>query len=397
VPRAPGVPNAFAAIVAIVCVVATACSGGDDDGTAAHATATTAAPATTAASTLPIPGDEWETASPESLRLDEAKLEELARLAETGKSNCFLVVRDAKIAGEWYFRGTDQDTAQEIFSATKSVASTLVGIAQDDGDLTIDEPASTWIDEWKGTPSEAVTVRDLVSNDSGREWSLGIDYGTLVREPDQTAFAVGLTQQHAPGTVWAYNNSAIQTLQRVVQDATGEDVTQFAHDRLFAPLGMDHTKMTTDGVGNAKMYMGVQSTCRDMARFGLMALNRGQWGDEQVVSTEWIDAATRQSSTDLNAAYGYLWWLNKIGPVAGPLAATDPTATVTGEQAEGQLVPGAPDSLFWALGLGNQTVQVDPATNTVVVRLGSFELQPTPPTFGRDDTARVVTEAIVDN
>ncbi len=109
-----------------------------------------------------------------------------------------------------------------------------------------------------------------------------------------------------------------------------------------------------------------------------------------------MDEATRASSTKLNAAYGFLWWLNKAGPIAGPLAATDPTAAANTQQEEGQLVPGAPDTLFWALGLGNQTVQVDPATNTVVVRLGTFELQPTPPTFGRADTARVVTEAIVD-
>ena len=94
------------------------------------------------------------------------------RGAEQGKSNCFLVARDGKIAGEWYFRGTGPATAQDVFSVTKSVSSTLVGIAQDDGDLRSTDSSSKWIPQWRSTPADAVTVRDVLSNDSGRQWSL---------------------------------------------------------------------------------------------------------------------------------------------------------------------------------------------------------------------------------
>ena len=76
-----------------------------------------------------------------------------------------------------------------------------VGIAQADGVLDIEQSASTWIPEWKGTPSEAVTVRDLLSNDSGREWSVAIHYGQLLRSKDTTGFAIGLGQAAAPGEV----------------------------------------------------------------------------------------------------------------------------------------------------------------------------------------------------
>ena len=120
-----------------------------------------------------------------------------------------------------------------------------------------------------------VTIRDLLSNDSGREWSLAIDYVQLIGAADRTAFAVGLTQASPPGTVWAYNNSAIQTLQRVLQGATGQDPVAFARQRLFGPLGMTHTKMTRDRAGNAQMFEGVDSTCQDMARFGLLMLHHG--------------------------------------------------------------------------------------------------------------------------
>ncbi len=384
--------TAFALASVVALVVGAACSG-DDDSASRAASSSTAAPTTTTTS-APIPGADWDVVAPETVGLDPAALQQIATTAETGKSNCLVVVRDGKIAGEWYFRGTNAETTQNVYSMTKSVASTLVGIAQDDGDLDINDPASTWITEWKGTPSDAVKVRDILSNDSGREWSLAIDYVQLLQAQDRTAFAIGLTQAEAPGTVWAYNNSAIQTLQRVVQQATGTPVVDFAQQRLFAPLGMTNTRMTTDPAGNAQMFQGVRTNCRDMARFGVLMLNHGKWGADQVVSSDWVAEATGKSSTQLNAAYGYLWWLNRSGNIGNPLVATSPDANGGGGTRQGQLVPGAPADMFWAIGLGNQIVQVDPGSRTVVVRLGTGEARPQPPTFGPREASAVVTGAV---
>ena len=314
----------------------------------------------------------------------------MATTAETGKSNCLVVVRDGKIAGEWYFRGTNAETTQNVFSMTKSVASTLVGIAQDDGDLDIDDPASTWITEWKGTPSDAVTVRNLVSNDSGRHWDLVTDYVSLIQAGDRTNFAVGLAQDVAPGNTWAYNNAAIQTLDAVLQAATGQDPAAFAAARLFGPLGMTHTTMTHDPGGNTNMFFGVQSTCQDMARFGYLFLRNGVWAGTRIVPQEWVDAATDHASQEINAAYGYLWWLNRSGPV------TDPLHPMTREQAATaphvQLVPSARADMYWAIGLGGQIVQVDAGSDTVVVRLGTGDRNSG---YGPGATARVVTEALI--
>ncbi|MBX6389261.1 MAG: beta-lactamase family protein [Frankia sp.] len=326
--------------------------------------------------------------------MDAAVLEEIAAVAEEGKSNCLIVVRDGRIAGEWYFRGTNENTTQNVFSVTKSVTSTLVGIAQDDGALRISDSASTWIPQWRGTPAEAVTVRNLLSNDSGRQWSWATDYAELPREQDQTAFAIGLAQEHPPGQTWAYNNSAIQTLSQVLAGATGQDPVDFAKQRLFEPIGMAHTTLGTDPSGGAQTYSGLRTTCRDLARFGQLVLDQGRWGDEQIVSAEWLAEATGQSSTAINAAYGYLWWLNRPGPIAGVQAASDLSAVGDGTLRHGQLVPGAPEDMFWAVGLGNQVVQIDPGSRTVVVRLGIPEGSPRPPTFGQAEASRVVTEAV---
>ena len=343
----------------------------------------------------PTPGAAWQKVAPASVGLDAAKLGQVAAQARKGRSNCLVVVRDGKLAGEWYFRGTGPNTEQDVFSATKSVASTLVGIAQDDGDLRIGASASRWIPQWRGGKARAVTVRDLLSMDSGREWSPLTDYVRLLAAPDRTAFAIGLGQAAAPGTVWAYNNSAVQTLDRVLARATGQDVTAFAERRLLKPLGMTHSALATDDAGNAQLFEGMRSTCRDMARFGVLMLNHGRWGGRQIVSAGWVAQATGPSSTKLNAGYGYLWWLNHEGVIPSVTAATSLQAVENAKPSEkGRLVPGAPDSMYWALGLGNQVVQIDPGTKTVVVRLGTAVPIPIPPTFGPGEASKVVTEAV---
>jgi CubicO group peptidase (beta-lactamase class C family) len=354
-----------------------------------------AAAASAGAATPPTPGAFWQKVSPASVGLSAAKLDQIAAQARGGKSNCLVVVRDGKLAGEWYFNGSGPNTTQDVYSATKSVAGTLVGIAQDDGDLSIRQSASTWIPEWRGSAAKAVTVRDLLSMDSGRQWSVFTDYVQLLGAADRTRFAIGLRQSAAPGKVWAYNNAAEQTLDRVLQRATGKDVLAFARQRLFAPLGMAHTRMTTDKAGNAQMFEGLQSTCRDMARFGVLMLNQGRWGGKQIVSADWVKQATGRSSTRLNAGYGYLWWLNRKGVQGNVLSATTLPSARRAAATTGRIAPGAPSSMYWALGLGNQVVQIDPGSKTVVVRLGDANPLALSGTFGPRDASKVVTEAVV--
>jgi CubicO group peptidase (beta-lactamase class C family) len=205
---------------------------------------------------------------------------------------------------------------------------------------------------------------------------------------DKTTFAIGLGQDAPPGEVWAYNNSAIQTLSQVLGEATGEDPADYATSRLFDPIGMRRSTMGKDGAGNTLTFMGLRTTCLDLARFGYLMLNGGRWDGEQVVSQDWVDAATGRSSTELNAAYGYLWWLNRPGPVASPAVAT--TGAGQGSIADGQLVPGAPDDVFWALGFRNQIVAVIPSERIVAVRMGGA------PPPGSPFTQAELTDGVLD-
>ncbi len=360
-------------------------------GTAASAPGTTVAAASGSADIFP--GASWERTDPGAAGLDPVKLEAIARDAGASQSTCLAVFRDGKLVADWYWNGTTADTPQEAFSVTKSFTSTLVGIAQDEGRLRIEDKASAYLPAWVGTPSDGVTLKDLLSNTSGRHWDLVTDYVTLTNAPDKVAFAVGLGQDTAPGRTWAYNNAAIQTFSAILRKATGEDAAAYAKRRLFDPIGMDHSAITHDQAGNTLMYMGLQSTCLDMGRFGHLLLHGGSWNGRQVVSRAYVEAATGRASQDLNGAYGYLFWVNRPGRMAG---ATHPaTVGVDDGRPVVQWVPGAPEDMFWAAGVGGQTIQIDPGTRTVVTRIGSVNTPEGIPVFDRKGTARVVTEALV--
>ena len=135
-------------------------------------------------------------------------------------------------------------------------------------------------------------MRNLLSNDSGRFWSMQSDYADLLAARSRTKYAVGLTQQYAPGSAWAYNNAAIQVLEPVLEKATGMRVATFARTRLFEPLGMTHSELITDRSDNAAMvFYGLRTTCLDLARFGSLYLGRGKVGGTRLLDTSYVKRA----------------------------------------------------------------------------------------------------------
>jgi CubicO group peptidase (beta-lactamase class C family) len=310
------------------------------------------------------PDPDWDQEPPEDHGLDPVALEAFAQFVGDNNSDCLVVVHAGVIVGEWYWNGfTPETDSANVYSVTKSITSALVGIAQERGELSIDDPAAAYVTEWMGGPSEVVVLRNLISNDSGRHWDFFADYVQMGLEPDQTAFAIGLDQQYEPDTWWEYNNAAIQTLERVLSAATGQDVGDYAAARLFEPIGMT-AAYGRDGSGNPLTYQGVTASCRDLARFGYLFLRDGRWaGGVQVVPQAWVAEST-VPSTPLNSGYGYMWWLNQDGHYVLPSAPLR-------QEADGQLVPGAPEHLYSAVGAFGQLVIVDRVGEYVVVRLGA--------------------------
>lgn len=317
-----------------------------------------------------FPGRSWARGSVEGAdfgRLDRT-------LQQTG-STCVSVVRDGRLVHDESWAGTDARTPRKIYSITKSLTSILIGMAADRGALSLDDRASEQVDEWRSGLAGEISVRDLLSMTSGRHYDDATDSRMIRSEADKTTFSVGLPQDAKPGDRWVYDNSAVQTLESVLDDLGEEDdVTALAQRHLLGPLGMRHTTWPRDAAGNGTTYSGVESTCQDLARVGLLMLREGTWRDRKLLSSDYVAEATGEPSSSLNSAYGLLWWLNAKGRVVEVLRqAGYPTDKAP---YEGRLAPDVPDDAFWAYGYGDEYVAVVPSENLVAVRLGARPATP---------------------
>lgn len=326
---------------------------------------------------------------PADAGFDPVVLSTLVSEAEAASSSCLAVVRDDKVVVDEHGPGPDMNPT-EAFSVTKSLTGLLVGVALRRAELSLSDRVADYIPQWRDTPSAGVTVEHLLTNTSGREWDAAIDYREMaVRAADKSAFAIGLGQEAAPGTEWVYNNSAVQVLAKVLQTATGVHPSDYAEEHIFGPLGMDASRLGRDLSGGAMTFMGLKTTCLDLARLGVFMLHHGNWKGVQIVDADYIRASVTPS-TNHNRGYGRLWWLNAEGVVALPALAV----TGRGDQQirMGPLIPSAPRDTFWALGFNNQILAVVPEQDVVAVRLG-----PKPPPaapFGFQQLTTGVLEAI---
>jgi CubicO group peptidase (beta-lactamase class C family) len=311
----------------------------------------------------PYPIPDWPTATPADVGLDAAKLDQAAQVADGDGSYCLLVIRHGLLAYERYFAGSDATTTHKSWSLAKSYSGTLVGIAVDRGELSLDTPAANWIADWQSDSRATITVRDLVRMTSGLTWSAFQDYVEMAElAPDDTQFALGLALSDPPGSKWIYHNGAVQILEPLFRAATGMTIEAYAQARLWSKLGMQ-ASWAHDMAGHPTPYANVLATCRDHARLGYLYLRGGQWGAERVLSQAWVQEALTPSQP-FNRAYGLLFWLNGGTPAIDAMMNPWP----------GQMVSFAPPDLFAARGFGNQFIDVIPSLDLLVVRFGDDPL-----------------------
>jgi CubicO group peptidase (beta-lactamase class C family) len=124
------------------------------------------------------------------------------------------------------------------------------------------------------------------------------------------------TVEHSPGTHFHYDDQGTNLIAIILRRAVGGDIAEFAKNQLFAPLQIERYFWTADRDGNLPGYSGLQLTGRDMAKIGLLYLQKGRWRDLQVVSEAYVLDSTRkhnEGGEPARAGYGYLWWTKPIG------------------------------------------------------------------------------------
>lgn len=237
--------------------------------------------------------------------IDPAALERLVKRAEETHSDSLVILKDGKLVGEWRFGKPAEPI--EAMSVTKSVASLAVGSLLHQGKLrSLDEPASTFLPEWKEGPKKAVTIRHLLNHTSGLQANPNAQEVYESKDIVKLALDAGLAKE--PGTEFFYNNKAVNLLGAVVEKAAGKKLDEYMRDEVFAPLGVTRFSWMRDPAGNPHVMAGVKLDALDMAKIGQLMLDGGVYQGRRIVSAEWAREAVTAAQS-LNATGGLLWWV----------------------------------------------------------------------------------------
>lgn len=311
----------------------------------------------------PIGESDWESISLNTLNWNESALQTLRKVLEDNGTRGFIVLKNGRIVIEEYFGRTlngenlFNETSQWYWaSAGKTLTSFMVGKAQEDNFLSIEDRTSDYLGSgWTSATSmqeDAITVRHQLSMITGLDDS--------VQDEDCTLSAC-LLYIAEPETRWAYHNAPYTLLTQVVENAAGIRFSEYFNEQLKDKIGMNGFWFNSADSFNLTYY----SSARSMARFGLLILNNGVWDEEVIMQDAEYFTAMVNSSQAINPSYGYLWWLNGKSSFMVP---------ATGQRVwEGSLTPDAPDDMIAAIGRDGQLINIVPSEKLVIVRMGTSE------------------------
>lgn len=258
--------------------------------------------------------------------------------------------------------GLPADVPFRIYSGTKNFVALTCLIAAQNGLLTLDEPASLTLPEWRHDRRRTITIRQLLNQTSGLDPSAGMigDAG------DQMAAAVHAPLRASPGSQFHYGPANYQALGEILQrklKRSGTSVSDYMHRVIFDPLDIDVAAWAHDDDGNPLMHAGIQLTADNWIKFGLLILHRGASGTKQLVEPRLFSQLFR--GTDANPAYGLSFWLNRSEEGGQPMLDLQPA--MDGEQ----LDAGGPSDLIAAEGSDKQRLYVIPSRDLVIVRFAA--------------------------
>ncbi|HSB88694.1 MAG TPA: serine hydrolase [Anaerolineales bacterium] len=315
------------------------------------------------------PTEGWRTSTPEEQGIDSDKLGELLLTSRemSVTIHSLLIIRHGYVVVDATFYPYDGEAPHNVASVTKSLMTTLIGIAIDQGKLSLDDRmvsffsdrAIAHLDERK----QAITVAHLASMSSGFECDGQGDEPTLremVASPDYVQFVLDRQVAWQPGNHFEYCSPAIHMLSPILQQATGMPTLDFARQNLFEPLGFGEVLWPQDPQGYYNGWADASLDPHDMAKLGFLFLHGGEWDGRQIVSRSWVEEATSVKMRPPNKdPYGYGWWMERASPGA-----------------------------YHAAGRGGQNIYVFPEWDMIIVTTGGG--------FEMDEIAELVLASFVD-
>ena len=253
-------------------------------------------------------------------------VEELGAFLDERETTAFLVAHDGRLVVERYFRGHGRDSLQNTFSVSKSITSALVGLAVRDGVLDLDAPITRLLPELAERDERfaEITVEHLLDMRSGIRYSSAVEFpfvssddALIYYHPDLQSILLERTAIASPPGTFQYNNYNPPLLGLILRRATGVPAAEYLERELWRPLGAEGPAgWTVDAEGLERMESGFHARARDLARFGLLYLDRGLVAGRPVLPETWV-----LESTDLSEhleldrydgrtwAYRAGWWI----------------------------------------------------------------------------------------
>lgn len=276
---------------------------------------------------------------------------------DTLQTFALVVVKNDSLVFESYSDGYGPHSYSNSFSVAKSIVSTLIGIALQEGKIkSLDTPVGDYLEGFQSKGKEKITIKHVLTMSSGLNWDES--YSNPFSMTTEAYYGDDLPRliysQHVleePGRYFNYLSGNTQILAMVLEKATGKRISTYAEEKLWRPLGMENDALWSLDAkeGSEKAYCCLNSNARDFAKIGNLFLHEGDWKGKRILDSAYVKAATTPASlldktTQLPIdCYGYQWWIL-------------PTNLGT--------------KVFYARGILGQYIIAIPSQKVVIVRLG---------------------------
>jgi CubicO group peptidase (beta-lactamase class C family) len=265
-----------------------------------------------------------ESAPAEETGLNRVVLNDLFRALERSPAELrgLVLVRHGKVAAKRFWAPYGEQDPVWVYSLSKSFCSTAVGFAVQEGLLRTDERVLSFFPEYDSAAADencrAMRVRDLLTMRTGHELDTT---AAVIQAPDWAEAFFKLPVKYQPGTHFVYNSGASYMLSAIVQKRCGLPIAEYLKPRLFDPLGFGPVFWDRSPQGVNTGGWGFMAALEDIAKFGLLYLNRGRLRGKQILNESWVDEASLPHAdnsitggpADWSRGYGYQFWRSRYG------------------------------------------------------------------------------------
>jgi CubicO group peptidase (beta-lactamase class C family) len=234
-----------------------------------------------------------------------------------------MVVRHGRVVAEGWWAPYSAGRPQLLYSLSKSFTSTAAAFAQAEGLLDLDDTVISHFAEFAADitdpRSRSMKVRHVASMAAGHTGEMLPE--AIKRDPEEPVRGFLLIPpDRDPGTVFAYSQPCTYALASIIQRNAGMPLTRYLRPRLFDPLGIGHVGWHTFPPGREQGFSGLHARTEDIAKLGLLYLQRGRWEGAQLIPEKWVAEATSEQisnpdepNPDWRQGYGYQFWMSRHG------------------------------------------------------------------------------------